>query len=186
MAASHRADALASEAENGELTADVYEELRRLAAARMSRESVGHTLQPTALVHEAWLRLEGGGPRRWRDQGHFIATAARAMRHILVDHARRKAAAKRQRESGDEAEEAGTGHDDHLVVIHDALTRLEAEDAAAARIVLLKFFAGLGSMEIARMDGVGVRTVERQWTLAKARLFQLIHEEGYGPAPGLT
>lgn len=169
----------------------VYEELRRLAAARMSRESGLQTLQPTALVHEAWLRLTGNEEVSWENRAHFFGAAARAMRRILVDRSRSKAAAKRT--SSDEASphpetaaavnvEHGPG--EHILMIHEALKRLEKEDPAGANVVLLKFYSGLGSVEIARMSGRSVRSVERQWTLAKARLYQMIREEGFSGSPG--
>lgn len=157
----------------------VYDELRRLAASRMMGESPGHTLQPTALVHEAWLRLEDGGANIWENQGHFFAAAARAMRRILVDRARQKSAFKRQpgERFPDPAADQLPERDDHLLLIHESLARLEKEDPEAAEIVLLKFFSGLGSKEIAGMTGNSVRSVERCWTFAKARLYQMMREE---------
>lgn len=157
----------------------VYDELRRLAASRMMGESPGHTLQPTALVHEAWLRLEGGNENTWENKGHFFAAAARAMRCILVDRARRKSAFKRQtyEQFPDLSSDRLPERDDHILLIHESLARLEKEDPEAAEIVLLKFFSGLGSKEIAGMTHNSVRTVERCWTLAKARLYQMIREE---------
>lgn len=157
----------------------VYDELRRLAASRMVGESSGHTLQPTALVHEAWLRLEGGGEGTWENQAHFFGAAARAMRRILVDRARRKSAIKRQLGDplADFSADRHPEQDDHILLIHESLARLEKEDPEAAEIVLLKFFSGLGSKEIARLTGSSVRSVERCWTLAKARLYQMIREE---------
>jgi RNA polymerase sigma factor (TIGR02999 family) len=157
----------------------VYDELRRLAASRLASESPGHTLQPTALVHEAWLRLDGGGGGTWENQAHFFGAAARAMRCILVDHARGKAATKRQVERPVVlfAEDGGPEQEDHILLIHESLARLEQEDPEAAELVLLKFFSGLGSKEIARLTGRSVRSVERSWTLVKARLYQMIREE---------
>lgn len=161
----------------------VYEELRRIAAAHMARESVGHTLQPTALVHEAWLRLTGDGGCSWVNRAHFFGAAAQAMRRILVDHSRRKAALKRQAGEFniplDDNEGIALEPGNHILIIHESLTRLEQIDPAAARIVLLKFFSGLGSDEIARMLGSSTRSVERQWTVAKAKLYQIICEEGF-------
>ncbi len=158
----------------------VYDELRRLAASRMRTESADHTLQPTALVHEAWLRLAGQGESSWENRAHFFGAAARAMRRILVDHARRKAARKRQ--AGEmrpllDDSAAGEEPGGHILMIHAHLARLKQEDPAAAEIVLLKFFSGLGSREIARMTGRSVRSVERTWTFAKARLYQMMREE---------
>lgn len=162
----------------------VYEELRRLAASRMAWEGGDHTLQPTALVHEAWLRLVGKDekPVAWENRAHFFGAAAQAMRRILVDRSRRRAADKRQASPdqlpvvvGDDLMMPVPG--DHILMIHESLTRFEEEDPEAARIVLLKFFSGQSSEEIAEMLETSVRTVERRWTLAKARLFQLIREE---------
>ncbi len=161
----------------------VYEELRRLAASRMMNESAGHTLQPTALVHEAWIRLAGNGECSWENRAHFFGAAAQAMRRILVDRSRRRSALKRQagevRLAHPTEAIVATAADDHILMIHESLKRLEQEDPDAARVVLLKFFSGLGSDEIARMSGSSVRSVERQWTLAKARLYQMIREEGF-------
>jgi RNA polymerase sigma factor (TIGR02999 family) len=159
----------------------VYEELRRLATARMVKESAGHTLQPTALVHEAWLRLSGDGGCSWENRAHFFGAAALAMRRILVDRSRRKAADKRQAnianpsQTVDDLMVAEPG--DHILLIHESLSRLEKIDPVAARVVLLKFFSGLASDEIARMLGSSTRSVERQWTVAKAKLYQIIREE---------
>ena len=160
----------------------VYEELRRLAAARMALEPAGQTLQPTALVHEAWLRLAGTEECSWQNRGHFFGAAALAMRRILVDRSRRKAAGKRHSDGAsmplgpNDLLVAEPG--DHILLIHESLERLEQTDPEAARIVLLKFFSGLGSEEIARMTASTTRSVERQWTLAKAKLYQMIREDG--------
>ncbi|MDB6078730.1 MAG: polymerase subunit sigma-24 [Akkermansiaceae bacterium] len=160
----------------------VYEELRRLAAARMSREAGVQTLQPTALVHEVWLRLERSGQISWENEGHFFGAAARAMRRILVERARSSDAMRRksrddlpEMEGGLNAEPGG-----RILMIHEALKRLEKEDPDAANVVLLKFYSGLGNEEIARMSGRSVRSVERRWTLAKARLYKMIRADGGG------
>lgn len=158
----------------------VYEELRRLAAYRMLGESGSQTLQPTALVHEAWLRLTGSGEGTWQNQAHFFGAAALAMRRILVDRARSKTAQKRQ--GGIRLplldENSFMEPDDHILMIHESLTQLEKEDPEAAKVVLLKFYSGLSSEEIARMLQRSVRSIERQWTLAKARLYQMIKKDG--------
>ena len=158
----------------------VYDELRRLAATRMARESAGMTLQPTALVHEAWLRLSGTGDRNWNDRTHFFRAAALAMRRILVDRARQKATLRRERvrvEMDPSAmEPAAITPDERLLLIDESLQRLEKEDPDSARIVLLKFFAGLTNQEAAATLGVNVRTVERQWAFAKASLLAMIRE----------
>ncbi len=158
----------------------VYEELRGLAAARMASESAGHTLQPTALVHEAWLRLSGPGERRWQDRAHFFRVAAMAMRRILVDHARQKARLKRganpvRIDLGD-IDLAATAPDERVLLVDQALTRLEQLDPEGARVVTLKFFGNYTTGEIAGILDVGERTVERRWNYARARLMQLIKE----------
>lgn len=158
----------------------VYDELRRLAASRMARESAGMTLQPTALVHEAWLRLSGKGDRNWNDRAHFFRAAALAMRRILVDRARQKSSIKgggTRSETGHSAlDHTEVTPDERLLLIDESLRRLEKEDPESARIVLLKFFAGLTNQEAASTLGVNVRTVERQWAYAKASLFQMVQE----------
>ena len=155
---------------------ELYRELKRIAAARMVIERPGHTLNATALVHEAWLRLERseGG---WRDRHHFFGAAAEAMRRILVEAARRRLAAKRgggaERVPLDEVEIAlptPSLSDERLLDINDALRRLEAEDEGAAQIVKLRFFSGLGHDEIAALLGVNEKTVRRRWAAAKVRL----------------
>ncbi len=160
----------------------VYDELRQLAAKRMAGERPGQTLQPTALVHEAWLKLSGDKERGWSDGAHFFRAAAQAMRRILVDRARQKSAIKR----GERLEKldiadldlADTSRDDRVLLIDEMFERLEAEDPDGARVVALKFFGGLTETEIAGIHGVTERTVRRQWAYAKARLFQMIQEEG--------
>jgi RNA polymerase sigma factor (TIGR02999 family) len=160
----------------------VYDELRRLASARMAREAEGQTLQPTALVHEAWLRLVADGDRTWQNRAHFFRAAAQAMRRILVDKARHKASLKcggnREKVAIDELDLATTPPDERVLLIDEALARLEAEDEESARIIALKFFGGLTNAEIAKTQGVTERTVERQWAYAKACLFEMIQEEG--------
>lgn len=159
----------------------VYEELRDLAASRMAREDDGHTLQPTALVHEAWLRLSKHGDRPWRDRAHFFRVAARAMRRVLVEHARSKARLKRGGHltplTLDEATLQATTPDERILLVDHALGRLEAVDPEAAQIVTLKFFAGYTTAEIAEILDSSGRSVERIWTHARARLMQLIREE---------
>jgi RNA polymerase sigma factor (TIGR02999 family) len=158
----------------------VYEELRGLAAARMASEAAGHTLQPTALVHEAWLRLSGPGERRWQDRAHFFRVAAIAMRRILVDHARQKS---RQKRGGNavrvdlaDIDLATSSPDERVLLVDHALTRLEQLDPEGARVVTMKFFGNYTTSEIAGILGVGERTVERRWTYARARLMTLIQE----------
>jgi len=158
----------------------VYQELRRLAASYLRVERPDHTLQPTALVHEAWLRLSGPGERRWQDRAHFFRVAAMAMRRILVDYARQKSRLKR---GGNlvhidlaDIDLAAAGPDERVLLVDAALTRLEQLDPAGARVVTLKFFGNYTSSEIAGILGIGERTVERQWTYARARLMRLIQE----------
>ena len=166
---------------SAELLATVYEELRRLAAARMAREAAGQTLQATALVHEAWLQLVGEGDRSWESRAHFFGAAAHAMRRILVDKARRKARVKRGagsvRVDLADVDVAEFTPDDDVLLINEALEKLELEDPDQARIVVLKFFGGLTNEEVAQTLGIGERTVYRQWVCAKARLFRWVRAE---------
>jgi len=159
----------------------VYEELRRLAAARMAQEDAGQTLQPTALVHEAWLQLVGEKERNWQNRAHFFGAAADAMRRILIDKARRKSRLKhgggQLRVDIQDLDLAETSPDDNVLLINEALQRLEEEDAEQARIVVLKFFGGMTNQEVAESMGMGERTVDRQWACAKARLFRWIRNQ---------
>jgi RNA polymerase sigma factor (TIGR02999 family) len=151
----------------------VYDELRELAAARLAREAPGHTLQPTALVHEAYLRLVGpADAEQWDHRGHFFAAAAQAMRRILVERARRRRRLKhggglRRVELRDPPAEAET---DRLVALDDALTRLAAEDPVAAKVVELRHFAGLGHEAVAAVLGVTVYQARQKWAYARAWL----------------
>lgn len=160
----------------GSAFALVYDELRRLAASALRHERADHTLQPTALVHEAFLRLADEPTARWQNRGHFLAVAARAMRRILVDHARRYNAQKRGsgavRLSLDDAGHAAAVPTEtlDLVVLDDALGRLAALDARQARIVELRFFGGLSVEETADIVGASARTVKRDWQMARAWL----------------
>lgn len=158
----------------------VYDELRRLAAARMANESAGHTLQPTALVHEVWLQLVGAGDRTWKNRVHFFGAAADAMRRILIDNARRKSALKRgggqERVAFEELEITAATLDEHILMIDEALQRLEAEDPQKARIVSLKFFGGLTNEETAENLGLSLRTVKRHWVVARIKLFRWIQQ----------
>ena len=164
-----------------ELLPMVYEELRRLAAARMAQEAAGQTLQPTALVHEAWLQLVSAGDRNWQNRAHFFGAAADAMRRILIDKARHKSRLKhgggQVRLDIDKLELAETTPDDNVLLINEALEKLEKEDPEQARIVVLKFFGGLTNQEVAENLGVGERTVDRQWACAKTRLFCWIRNQ---------
>jgi RNA polymerase sigma factor (TIGR02999 family) len=175
LQAAHSGESLASE----ELLPLVYDELRKLAAARMARESDGQTLQATALVHEAWLRLAGDEHRTWQNRAHFFAAAADAMRRILIEKARNKSRQKRGggqqvRADIDIASLAATKSDEHIVLVNDALEQLEHEDPEEARVVVLKFFGGLTNQEVADVLGLSKRTVDRQWAAAKVWLYQQI------------
>ena len=156
----------------------VYDELRHLAAAKMAREVPGHTLQPTALVHEAWLRLGADGQPEWKSRAHFFAAASEAMRRILVENARRKSRLKRgggnERVELHESAIEAPGDDEKVIRVHEALESLAAEDRQKAEIVKLRFFVGLDHHEIAALLGVNEKTVRRHWELAKVRLFQNI------------
>jgi len=156
----------------------VYDELRQLAAQKMAHELPGQTLQPTALVHEAWLRLGGDGQPGWQNRAHFIAAAAEAMRRILVENARRKLRLKRggkqERVELEESAIAAPAEDEKVLQVHEALDRLAREDPQKAEIVKLRFFVGLSHDEIAALLGVNEKTVRRHWEVAKVRLFQSI------------
>ncbi len=158
----------------------VYDELRRLAAARMAREAAGQTLQPTALVHEAWLKLVHDGGRTWANRVHFYRAAALAMRRILIDRARQKSAIKRaggwQRIDIEDLDLAAASADEHLLLIDESLKTLEIDDPESAEVVMLKFFSGLTNKDTGRTLGISEATVERRWAFAKIRLFQIIRE----------
>ncbi len=150
----------------------LYDELRRLARERMRATLPGNTLQPTALVHEAYLRLIREGDPGWNGRGHFFGAAARAMRDILVEQARRKAAVRhgagRERAHVDDAEIVFEQPVEDVGLLDGALRRLEAADPAKAELVMLRCFAGLTAAEAAAALGVSERTVERDWRYAKA------------------
>lgn len=164
----------------GKLIPMVYDELRRQAAGYLRRERSGHTLQTTALIHEAYLRLINQQNIDWQNRAHFYAIAARLMRQILVDHARKRQATKRGG-SGlkiplEEAMVISSGRDVDLVALDEALTRLAALDPQQSRIVELRYFSGLSVEETAEALGVSSRTVRRDWNVAKAWLRQQIGE----------
>jgi RNA polymerase sigma factor (TIGR02999 family) len=156
----------------------VYDELRQLASHRLAHEKPGHTLQATALVHEAYLRLVGtaGCGPVWEGRAHFFAAAAQAMRRILVESARRKAADKhgggRQRETTDALEVAAPGPRPGLLDLDEALVRLSGADPAAAELVQLRYFGGLSIPEAAEVLNVSPRTADRLWSYARAWLHQ--------------
>jgi RNA polymerase sigma factor (TIGR02999 family) len=158
-----------------ELLPLVYEELRRLANARMANEAAGQTLQPTALVHEAWLRLVGNG-QQWDGRGHFFAAAAEAMRRILIDRARRKRRLKHggemRRVDFTTLDVASQTDDEQLLAVDEALQKLEARDPVGAQLIKLRFFAGLPNVEAARVLGIPERSAKRTWAYARAWLFE--------------
>ena len=165
----------------------VYDELRKLAAARMNNEAAGHTLQPTALVHEAYLRLVGSdASQQWDGRGHFFAAAAEAMRRILVESARRKKRLKHggelRRVDMDEVELALPLPDDELLALDEALDKLATVDARAAEVVKLCFFVGLTQEQAGKELGISLATTERLWSFARAWLFQEMQRTRDGPA----
>jgi RNA polymerase sigma factor (TIGR02999 family) len=159
-----------------ELIPLVYEELRRLAAVRLATEPAGQTLQPTALVHEAWMRLIGGQAQTWENRTHFFGAAAEAMRRIMIERARRKSRIKhgggQERVDIETISIADALPDEKVLLVDEALERLEKEDPEAAQIVKLRFFGGLNNDEIAKITGKNGRAVRRQWDYAKAWLFK--------------
>ena len=156
----------------------VYQELRCIAASKMARELPGQTLQPTALVHEAWLRLVGAEQQTWQNRAHFFAAAAEAMRRILIDRARSRRAlrhgAGQQRLDVDEIEIAAPTEDDQLLEVNEALDRLATKDKGAADLVKLRYFVGMTIPEAAEALGVSEATANRDWAYARAWLFKEI------------
>lgn len=157
----------------------VYEELRRLAAARLAREKPGQTLQATALVHEAWLRLGKSNHQHWQSRSHFFGAAAEAMRRILVENARRKQALKRggavQKMDVETVDIQSPVPDEQLLAVDEALELLAREDPQAAQLVKLRFFVGLTHEEAAEMLGLNLTAADRTWVFAKAWLAQRIN-----------
>jgi RNA polymerase sigma factor (TIGR02999 family) len=157
----------------------VYDELRRIAAGKMAREPAGQTLQPTALVHEAWLRLGGDEQPTWQNRAHFFGAAAEAMRRILIDRARRRRALRhgggQERLNVDDLELAAESvNDDQLLAVHEALDKLAAQDSQKAELVKLRYFAGLTIAEAALTLGISEPTAKRWWTFARTWLYQEI------------
>lgn len=161
-----------------ELLSLVYEELRRLAAAKMASEAPGQTLQPTGLVHEAWLRLTSDESRKWNGRSHFFAAAAEAMRRILVDNARRKRAQKHggkfERVEMPEIASAAAANDDQVLAVSEALDRFAAQDKQKAELVKLRYFVGMTIEEAAEAMGISAPTAKRHWAYARAWLAQEI------------
>ena len=161
-----------------ELLPLVYQELRKLAAAKMALQPEGQTLQATALVHEAWLRLAGGPIRQYASRRHFFSAAAQAMRHLLIERARRKLRERHggalQRVDADDVAIAAPADDELLLQINTALEELTLLAPEKAEVVKLRFFVGLDEKEIAELLNLSPRTVERYWSYAKAWLFERI------------
>ncbi len=174
--AAGRSEALAA----NELLSLVYEQLRRVAAAKMASEAPNQTLQPTALVHEAWLRLANDDNRKWKDRTHFFATAAEAMRLILVDNARRKRAERhgggQQRVAMPEIANPVDGNADQILAVHEALEKLAAREQAMAELVKLRYFVGMTTPEAADVLGISVPTADRHWAYARAWLAREIRD----------
>ena len=180
---------LVAQARRGDLHATekliplLYGELHRMASGLMARERNAATLQPTALVHEAYLRLLGDGNDEWQSRAHFLAAAAQAMRRVLIDHARGRARLKRgggelQRVSFSESDFQCETSPEDLLALEEALTSLQARDAAMARVVELRFFGGLSVAETAEVLGTSERTIHRQWTAARAWLHRALRSGG--------
>jgi RNA polymerase sigma factor (TIGR02999 family) len=172
LSAIERGDARAAE----QLLPLVYDELRKLAAQRLAREKPGQTLQATALVHEAYLRLVGAQDPGWSGRGHFFAAAAEAMRRILVENARRKASRKHgeglNRIDLDQIEIAAAARSDDLIALDEALSRLAREDPQTAELVKLRYFSGLSNKQAAEVLGISPRTADLRWAFARAWLFE--------------
>lgn len=167
----------------GELLPVVYAELKKLAAAKMSREREAFTLQPTALVHEAWLRLGGDQQPGWRSRSHFFAAAAEAMRRILIDHARRRKAARRgagvehlRLDATGFQLEVAEADSDQLLLISDALEAFAGVDPRRAELVKQRYFGGLTFEELAELHDLSPRTLKRDWAYARAWLFDRVSE----------
>lgn len=167
-----------------ELLPLVYDELRELAASRMSRESKTQTLQATALVHEAWLRLVKGNSNLWNNRSHFFAAAAEAMRRILIERARRKLSLKRggkcERVNLEDVDVADNVPEERILLIDEAMQALENKHSELAQIVMLKFYGGLTNEEVGEMIGVTERTVRTRWAFARAWLMERIDKVSNG------
>ncbi len=164
-----------------ELLPLIYGQLRAIAAQRMKLERTDHTLQPTALVHEAFLKLVGPRSTPWAGEAHFFAAAAEAMRQILIDHAksksRQKRGGKRVREAVNLADVAALENSDEILALDEALCRLEEQEPEVGRIVRLRFFAGLSIDQIAELLHIAPRTVDRRWQFARAWLFRELRDD---------
>lgn len=164
-----------------ELLSVVYDELHKLATSHMARESMGHTLVPTALVNEAWLRMVADKDRTWHNRAYFFSSAATAMRRILVEHARRKARLKhgggQERVDIDVLDLAADEPDETTLLVDDALEQLETMNPEWARIAVMKYFGGMTNQEVAEALGMSERSVDRRWLAAKAWLFNAISKQ---------
>lgn len=164
-----------------ELLPLVYEELRHLAAVKMARENPGHTLQATALVHEAWLKLAGNDRSNWQNRNHFFSVAAESMRRILIDRARRKArqrhGGKLQRVDLEHVTVAVEDSDDTILALNEALNQLAAKDSLKAQIVKLRYFVGMSHREISEVLGISEPTVRRHWAFARSWLYAALKSE---------
>ena len=169
-----------SDAASQDLLQCVYDQLHAIAQRRVASERPGHTLQATALVHEAYMRLIGDSPTPWRDRGHFYLAAAEAMRRILVDYARARGAEKRggnrKRLPLSVCDLADSEDPGRILALDAALVRLQEEDASGAAVVRLRFFAGLTVEETASALGVSERSVKREWAYARAKLFRYLND----------
>jgi RNA polymerase sigma factor (TIGR02999 family) len=163
-----------------ELLPLIYEELRQLAANKLAHEKPGQTLQPTALVHEAWLKLSAS-QQKWRDRRHFFGAAGEAMRRVLIDDVRRKGRAKRgahpTREELNESRLEMRAPSDEILAVHEALDRLALEDELAAEVVKLRYFVGMSIAEIGEALEMSARTIDRHWAFARAWLEEAIHRD---------
>lgn len=166
----------------------VYAELRRLASSRMAQEVPGQTLQPTALVHEAYLRITKKESKKWVDRQHFFASAAEAMRRILVEKARRKRRVRHggewQRVDIDKVDIAVSSDDDLLLALNEGLERLEKEDPQGAALIKLRFFVGLTNVQAAKVLGLPERTAKRTWAYARAWLYEELREKNESSPSG--
>ncbi len=164
-----------------ELLPLVYEELRKLAGQKMAREPAGHTLQATALVHEAYLRLVGQESQAWENSRHFFSAAAEAMRRILVERARRKGRIRHggqwQQVSLEDIEVAIESEGDTVLFVHEALEKLALKDPVCAELIKLRYFAGVSNVQAAAMLGLSDRTAKRDWAYARAWLAEALREQ---------
>ncbi len=166
---------------SNELLSLVFDELHKMAKSHMADEPAGHTLVPTALVNEAWLRMVGDKDRTWHNRAYFFASAATAMRRILVEHARRKSRIRhggdQQRVDLDVIDLAAAGPDDTTLLVNDALEQLDKTNPEWAQIAVMKYFGGMTNLEVAEALGMSERSVERRWLAAKAWLYNIIRKQ---------